>query len=106
MKYVKLIFVVILFVSCGTYRQASYISSQCYTGMAIREFKKIAGRKAKLESIDNDRTVFRINDYDALTGMVIDTRFFYFNNIGELYKIDGGQLRETRQSIDLNIRKN
>lgn len=70
--------------------------------MSIKDFKLFAGKKARLESIDNGWTVYRMNDYDAWTGAIIDTKFFYFAD-GKLSKIDGGVLRETRQSINLNV---
>lgn len=106
----KFIFVLIVLVltSCGkgTYNQSSYVSSQSYIGMSIQDFKKIAGKKAKVESIENGMTVFRMNDYDTWTGAITDTKFFYFDRDGKLSKINGGVLRGTRQSIDLNIKSN
>ncbi len=87
--------------SCaGTYRQASHVSSQTYVGMSINEFKKIAGRKASLEAMENGFTVYKMRDYDAWTGGLIDVKFFYFNSDGKLYKFDGGEFRQARYQIE------
>lgn len=94
-----------LFSCAGTYKQASHVTNQAFVGMSIQEFKQYAGKKAKIESLDNGRTVYRMDDYDTWTGSLTDTKFFYFDSLGKLSKIDGGVLRQTRQSIDLNINK-
>ncbi len=95
----------LLLYSCaGTYNQASHVSNSAYIGMSIQEFKEKAGRKAKLESIGNGWTIYRMNDYDAWTGARTDTKFFYFNSWGKLQQIDGGEPTGTKQTIDLNIK--
>ncbi len=65
--------------SCArTYRQASYATNQAYIGMPIAEFKASVGRKASIEAMESGYTVYRMNDYDAWTGALIDTKFFLF----------------------------
>lgn len=107
MKNLLLVFLTtsFLFSCAGTYRQAAHVSNQAHVGMTIQEFKQYAGKKAKIEALENGFTVYRMNDYDAWTGAITDTKFFYFDSDGKLVKIDGGVLRETRQSIDLKINK-
>lgn len=56
--------------------------------MSIDEFNPIAGRKAKLESMENIRTAYKMYDYNIRTGGVKYTRFFYFDSNGRLYSID------------------
>lgn len=103
MKRILLLLITLLLVSCTTYyKQATSVSEQAYIGMSIKDFKQFAGKKATLESLDNGWTVYRMNDYDAWTGGITSTKFFYFAD-GKLSKIDGGVSRETRQSINLNV---
>ena len=88
--------------SCaGTYRQASYVSENVHLGMTIPEFKKIANKKASLEAMEAGYTVYRINDYDAWTGAIIDTKFYYFDNNRKLVKIDGGEFKQKRYQIEV-----
>lgn len=102
MKKVILLLAISFFISCaGTYQQASHTSRQVYIGMPISEFQRIAGRKAKLEALESGYTVYRMNDYDAWTGALIDTRFFYFDSNGKLYKIDGGEFKQRRYQIEV-----
>lgn len=91
-----------LLISCaGSYKQASYISRQAYIGMPISEFQNTAGRKATVEAMESGYTVYRMNDYDALTGYPIDTKFFYFDKNGKLYKIDSGEFKQNRYQIEI-----
>lgn len=88
--------------SCAsTYLQASYTSNQTYIGMPISDFRSIAGRKANVEAMESGYTVYRMNDYDAWTGALIDTKFFYFDSNGKLYKIDGGEFKQRRYQIQV-----
>jgi len=104
-KNVMLMLIIIVLTSCaGTYRQATYVSNKAYIGMPIKEFKSIAGKKASIESMESGYTVFRINDYDAWTGAIIDTKFYYFDSNGKLVKIDGGEFKQQRYQIE--IKKN
>jgi hypothetical protein len=107
MKNLFIIFLTSLFLVCcaGTYKQASSVSNQAYIGMPLQEFKQMAGKKAVLETLENGWTIYRMNDYDPWSGATVDTKFFYFGSDGKLAKIDGGVLRQSRQSIDLNIKK-
>ncbi len=92
----------LLFTSCvGTYKQASHVSSKAYIGMTISEFKQIAGKKASLEAMESDYTVYRMNDYDVWTGARIDTKFYYFDSNGKLTKIDGGEFKQKRSQIEV-----
>jgi hypothetical protein len=102
MKKILIILSVIMLTSCaGTYRQARYVSENVYLGMTIPEFKKIAGKKVTLEAMETGYTVFRINDYDAWTGSIIDTKFYYFDANGKLVKIDGGEFKQKRYQIEV-----
>lgn len=102
MKKLLFILCVILLTSCaGTYRQAKYVSENVHLGMTIPEFKKVAGKKATLEAMEAGYTVYRINDYDAWTGAIIDTKFYYFDSNGKLVKIDGGEFKQRRYQIEV-----
>ena len=105
MKRLLLLLITLFLFSCTTYyKQAATVSEQVYVGMSIKDFKLFAGKKATLESMDNGWTIYRMNDYDAWTGAITSTKFFYFTD-GKLSKMDGGVLRETRQSINLNVKQ-
>lgn len=102
MRKLILLLVLPLLISCaGTYKQASHISSKAYIGMPIEEFRKSAGKKAKIEAMESGYTVFKMNDYDAWTGALTDTKFFYFDSNSKLYKIDGGQFKQNRYQIEI-----
>ena len=83
------------------YSAASTTSNQAYIGMPIQEFKDIAGKQATLAAMESGYTVFKMKDYGAWSGAVIDTRFFYFDSLGKLYKIDGGQFKQNRYQIEV-----
>jgi len=91
MKKILLLTIISVFLlSCGAYNHASYVSKKCDIGMSMDEFKKIAGRRAKVESVkSNGQTIFRSNDYDAFGGQITETKFFYFLD-GKLVQIDNG----------------
>jgi hypothetical protein len=102
MRKVFLLFTILLIIGCaGTYKQASNTSRQAYIGMPISEFQKTAGKKAVVEAMEYGYTVYRMNDYDAWTGSLIDTKFFYFDKNGKLYKIDGGEFKQNRYQIEV-----
>jgi hypothetical protein len=102
MKNVVTFLSIVLLTSCaGTYQQAKYVSDNVHLGMTIPEFKKISGKKASLEAMEAGYTVYRINDYDAWTGAIIDTKFYYFDANGKLVKIDGGEFKQKRYQIEV-----
>lgn len=102
MKKLILIMLISLFASCaGSYQQAAHTSRQVYVGMPIKDFREIAGKKAKLEAMESGYTVYRMNDYDAWTGARTDTKFFYFDSNGKLYKVDGGEFKQNRYQIEV-----
>jgi hypothetical protein len=102
MKNVIFLALIALFTGCaGTYKQASYISRQVYIGMPISDFQKIAGKKAKLAAMESGYTIYQLADYDAWSGALLDTKFYYFNNEGKLLKIDGGQREQSRQQVEI-----
>jgi hypothetical protein len=104
MKKLLLLLVVSLpiLISCaGAYKQAAYISNKSYLGMSIREFKSIAKSKASLEAMESGYTVYRINDFDAWSGVRTDTKFYYFDSNGKLVKIDGGQFKQQRYQVEI-----
>jgi len=102
MKKLILLLVIPLFMGCAAiYQQASYTSRQVYIGMPIADFQKIADKNAKLEAMESGYTVYRMNDYDAWTGIITDTRFFYFDSNGKLYKVDGGEFKQNRYQIEV-----
>ena len=99
--FLIIIIIILISISCaGVYKQAKFVSSQVYIGMPINEFKEIAGKKAKLAVMEHEYTVYKAHDYDAWTGIKIDTRFYYFKN-GKLYKLDGGQFKQNRYQIEI-----
>jgi len=105
-KYILIIITTLILTSCaGVYRQATYVSNRAYIGMPLTKFKSIAGKRATLEAMEAGYTVYKINDYDAWTGRIIDTKFYYFDSDGKLVKIDGGELRQQRYQIEIKIIK-
>jgi hypothetical protein len=100
MRTMILILSIAMLTSCGAYKQASYVSNQCYIGMTIQEFKSVAGKKASLEAMESGYTVYRINDYDVWTGAKTNTSFYYFDSNGKLVKIDGGEFKQKRYQIE------
>ena len=102
MRRLLFILSVTILTSCaGTYKQATFVSNQVYLGMPISNFKEKAGKKAILEAMESGYTVYKIYDYDAWTGVIIDTKFYYFDSNGKLVKIDGGQFRQSRYQIEV-----
>ena len=95
-KLVLFLIVLSLYGCAGSYKQASFVSNKAYIGMPLEEFRKTAGKKAKIEAMEAGYTVYRMNDYDAWTAALIDTKFFYFSSDGKLYKIDGGEFKRSR----------
>jgi hypothetical protein len=85
----------------GAYKQATFISNQTYIGMPINDFKSLAGKKASLEAMESGYTVYRINDYDAYTGAVIDVKFYYFDSNAKLVKVDGGEFKQRRYQVEV-----
>lgn len=97
MKTLRFFFFTILLTSCaGIFRQASYATDQAYIGMQLYEFKEIVGKKAYLKTMDSKYTIYKMSDYDALTGELFETKFFYFDSGGKLFKIDEGEFRQSR----------
>jgi hypothetical protein len=102
MKKLILLILIPLFIGCaGTFQQASHTSRQVYIGMPIKDFQDIAGKKAKLEAMESGYTVYRMNDYDVWYGYKTDTKFFYFDSNGKLYKVDGGEFKQNRYQIEV-----
>jgi len=103
MKNLTLTILTAIFLSscAGYYNQASHVSNQVYLGMPIAEFKKLAGKKASLEAMEAGYTVYRMNDYNAYTGSITDTKFYYFDSNAKLVKIDGGEFRQKRYQIEI-----
>ncbi|MES2373847.1 MAG: hypothetical protein V4557_14805 [Bacteroidota bacterium] len=102
MKKLVIIIIVLSFYGCvGTYKQASFVSNKAYIGMPLEEFRKTAGKKAKIEAMEAGYTVYRMSDYDTWTGALIDTKFFYFSSEAKLYKIDGGEFKQNRYQIQI-----
>ena len=96
-----LVIILTLLTSCGGYySQASTQANKSYIGMSIVDFKKQAGKRAILEVMGNGRTVYRMYDYSAWTGGITNTKFFYFDSSGKLFKIDGGVPRQKRIQIE------
>jgi hypothetical protein len=82
-------------------KQATHISNQCYIGMPISDFKTLAEKKYSLAAMESGYTVYRINDHDTWSGVLIDTKFFYFDSNGKLFKIDGGEFKQRRYQIEI-----
>lgn len=94
--------VILFFTSCaGAYQQAAHTANQSYLGMSIAEFKSSSGRKAKLEAMEAGYTVYRMHDYEPWFGTMTDTKFFYFNSSGRLYRIDGGEFKQSRYQLEI-----
>ena len=114
--FLYFLFFLILLFGCVTSRltPATSVVNKSYIGMPIGDFIKFAqatksynfrDSNLRLESIENGVTIYRMHDYDQMVGRVIDTRF-YFNSDGKLFKIEGGIEAESRQRVDINIKKN
>lgn len=103
MKKIILLFLIPLFMGCASYyKQATIAANNAYIGMSISEFKEMTGKKAKLEALEPTYTVYRMNNYYSLmSNMTTDTKFFYFNSSGKLYKIDGGVPQQSRSQIEI-----
>ena len=95
-KFLLLIFIVVLTSCAGYYKQASYVANRILIGMPINDFRKLAGKQAKLEVMEHKYTVYKMNDYDRRTGAIIDSKFFYFDSKGKLFRIDGGAGRQKK----------
>ena len=102
MKKIYIILLSFILMSCaGYYKRADYISNNCYIGMTINEFKKIKSNNAKIATIENGYTVFRINNRSAMDGSVIESFYYYFDKNNKLYKIDTGQFKQQRYQIEV-----
>ena len=102
MKKLILLLLIPLFIGCAAYyQQAATTSREVYIGMPIANFQQIAGKNAKLEAMESGYTVYRMNDYDPWFGFETDTRFFYFDSNGKLYKVDGGEFKQNRYQIEV-----
>lgn len=94
--------VTILLTSCaGYYNSASHAAEHSYIGMPIKEFKEIAGSDAILEAMESGYTVFRMYDVPPLSRQITDIKFFYFDSKGLLYRIDGGEFKQSRYQIEV-----
>lgn len=99
----SLISVFLLVFSSGcrsTYKQATATADQVYIGMPISEFRELTGKKASIEAMESGYTVFKMNDFNAWTGSRTETKFFYFDSEGKLYKIDSGEFKESRYEVE------
>ena len=102
MKKLALLLLIALLTGCaGTYQQAAHTARHVYIGMPIDDFKEMAGKKAKLAVMESGYTVYKMNDYDAWTGVQTDIKFFYFDSSGKLYKVDGGQFKQNRYQVEI-----
>ncbi len=102
MKKIKITLIaltIVVLISCKT-SNASFLASQIYIGMPISDFKALSQGRAKLESIENGRTVYRATNTEDGRG-VTDTKFFYFDANGKLSRMDGGVSKQTRQQIEI-----
>lgn len=103
MKKSILLAIILLFTfSCaGVYQQASHTADKVYLGMTVKDFKTTAGSTAKMAAMEEGYTVYKMYDYDVMTGAIVDTKFFYFDSIGKLYKIDGGEFKQNRYQVEV-----
>jgi len=93
--------VTILLTSCaGYYSSASHAAEHSYIGMPIKEFKEIAGSNAILAAMESGYTVFKVYAKKEWTDIIIDVKFFYFDSVGILVKIDGGEFKQLRYQIE------
>jgi len=80
-----------LFVSCSVYQPISNITSKVYIGMPLYQFLQIADGRAQKSAIYETYYVYRINQYEAMYGMLVDSKFYYFRNSdNKLFQVDGG----------------
>lgn len=75
---------------------AASVSNQAYIGMSITEFKKLSRSEATVESMEAGYTVYKMEDVDLSTQRVLDAKYFYFDSLNKLYKIDSGEFRGNR----------
>ena len=85
-------------ISCSS--SATFLANQVYIGMPIADFISLSQGKARLESMNDGMTIYRATDTNA-DRYVTNTKFFYFDSNGKLVKMDGGELRQTRQQIEI-----
>jgi len=100
-KITLLALTIAIFISCST--GATYLASKVYIGMPISDFITLSQGRAGLERIEDGLTIYRAEDKND-SGYVTDTKFFYFDSNGKLYKMDSGVYQQTRQQIEI-IRK-
>lgn len=87
MKKLILLFVVSFLIGCvGVYHQVTHASRQPRVGMSVPEFQRIAGDRAVVV-LDSVNTIYKVSDRDLWSGAVVDTRLFYFDATGRLFKI-------------------
>ena len=80
-----------LFVSCSAYQPISNITSKVYIGMHVNDFLKVADGRAQRDAMTETYYVYRINQYEAMYGMLVDSKFYYFRNSdNKLFQVDGG----------------
>lgn len=94
MKKTLFILLVVMLSSCAT-----MVSNTAFVGMPISEFKTSAGNKARLEGIEYGYTVYKVEQWNPKSGM--ETKFFYFDSEGKLYKMDTGQFKQSRYQVEI-----
>lgn len=103
----KFIFIFCLFLigchnhSIGRFDAATYYSQKVYVGMSINEFRELVGIDATLEAMDSGYTVYKLIDINPWGDLPLNTRFFYFDSVGKLYRVDGGQFKQERYQIEV-----
>ncbi len=91
MKKILFLALITLFISCSSYQSISKVTSQVYIGMTLTEFLKVADGRAEKDAMTETYYVYRINQYEAMYGMLVDTKFYYFyNSNNKLFQVDGG----------------
>lgn len=75
---------------CSALRTAADIAGKAEIGMSVREFKRLAGAQAELESLTAHERVYRIDEYDGDTDhrYVSGYKLFYFDRDERLFKIE------------------
>ncbi len=80
----------------GTFMTASGIAGKARLGMSIRDFQRLAGSQAELESMTAEGIVYRIDEYSSYNDhrYVSGAKLFYFDRNERLYKIDSRNSRD------------
>ena len=102
LTYIYIIIIIAFLSSCSTMKYtATKMANKSYIGMPITEFKTLSDKWTTLVAMESGYTVYKVYDYDALSGITTETKFFYFDTNAKLVKIDGGEFKQKRYQLEI-----